>query len=154
MTPREVAVNDIKDLVGQEVGVSDWLLVSQDEINAFAHATHDLQWIHVDVERAKRESPFGGPIAHGYYTLSIIPYLLDQVWTVTGASAALNYGLNKLRFPAPVRVDSRVRLRMTMNGVEEVAGGIQVNVTLTVEIEGSGKPGCVAEGLYRFYRAA
>lgn len=153
MPPRVVTVDEIKDLVGQEVGVSDWHAVTQDEINAFAHATHDLQWIHVDVERATRESPFGGPIAHGYYTLSIVPFLLDQVWTVNGASAALNYGLNKLRYPAPVRVDSNVRLRMAMNAVDEVPGGIQVTVTLTIEIEGSGKPGLVAEGLYRFYRA-
>ncbi len=138
-------------MVGQDIGVSDWHAVTQEEINAFADATHDHQWIHVDVERAKRESPFGGPIAHGYYTLSIVPYLMEKVWTITGASAGLNYGLNKLRFPSPVPAGSRVRLHVKLNNVDDVPGGIQVNVTLTIEVEGTEKPALVAEGLYRFY---
>jgi acyl dehydratase len=150
--PKQIAFDEIHALVGQEVGVSPWHVVTQEEVNAFADATHDHQWIHVDVERARRESPFGGPIAHGYYTLSIIPYLMDQIWTITGASAGLNYGLNKLRFPAPVLTGSRVRLRVKLNSVDDVSGGIQVNVTLTVEIEGVEKPALVAEGLYRFYK--
>ena len=153
MAPREIAIGDIQPLAGQELGVSPWHSVTQGEINAFADATHDHQWIHVDVERAKRESPFGGPIAHGYYTLSIIPYLMEQVWTITGASSALNYGLNKLRFPAPVSIGAQVRLRVVLNTVENIPGGIQVNVTLKVEVEGVEKPACVAEGLYRFYTA-
>lgn len=153
MPPRQIAIEDLDALVNQEVGVSEWHVVTQDDINAFAKATHDEQWIHVDVERASRESPFGGPIAHGYYTLSIVPYLLEKIWTVTGATAALNYGLNRLRFPAPVLVGSRVRLRVTLTGVEPVTGGVQVTVQLTVELENSPKPALAAEGLYRFYQA-
>ncbi|MDZ4860174.1 MAG: MaoC family dehydratase [Candidatus Hydrogenedentes bacterium] len=151
MAPRQVSISEIPSLVGQEIGVSEWHDVTQDEINAFAKATHDEQWIHVDVERAKRESPFGGPVAHGYYTLSVVPFLMEQVWTVSGASAALNYGLNRLRFPAPVLAGSRIRLHVSLNTVEDVAGGIQVTVNLSMEIEGGAKPACVAEALYRFY---
>lgn len=153
MPPREIPIGGLSDLAGQEIGVSSWHHVTQDEINAFADATHDHQWIHVDVERAKNESPFGGPIAHGYYTLSIVPYLIDQIWAITGAASALNYGLNKLRFPAPVLIGSRLRLHMKLNAVDNIAGGIQVSVTLTMEIESGGKPAMVAEGLYRFYAA-
>ncbi|HRI89907.1 MAG TPA: MaoC family dehydratase [Candidatus Hydrogenedentes bacterium] len=151
MSQRQLSISDIPAMVGQDIGVSDWHAVTQEEINAFADATHDHQWIHVDVERAKRESPFGGPIAHGYYTLSIVPYLMEKVWTITGASAGLNYGLNKLRFPSPVPAGSRVRLHVKLNNVDDVPGGIQVNVTLTIEVEGTEKPALVAEGLYRFY---
>ncbi|NUM56504.1 MAG: MaoC family dehydratase [Candidatus Hydrogenedentes bacterium] len=153
MPAREIHINDIKGLAGQEVGVSEWHEVTQAEINAFADATHDHQWIHVDVERAKKESPFGGPIAHGYYTLAIVPYLLDQVWTVTGISAGLNYGLGKLRYPAPVPIGSRVRLRVALNSVDDIPGGIQIHVTLTIEVEGGRKPAMVAEGIYRYYAA-
>ena len=156
-SPRQVDVRDIEALramVSENFG--DWseaLVITQDMVNRFAELTGDRQWIHVDVERAKTESPFGGPIAHGYYTLSMVPFLMEQIWTMTGASSALNYGLNKLRFPAPVLIGSRVRLHVTLNGVDEIPGGIQVNVTLTIEIEGAGKPALAAEGLYRFYAA-
>lgn len=153
MPAREIHINDIKSLIGQEIGVSAWHDVTQAEINAFADATHDHQWIHIDVDRAKKESPFGGPIAHGYYTLSIVPYLLEQVWSVTGISAGLNYGLNKLRFPAPVMIGSRVRLHVRLNGVDNIPGGVQINVTLTIEVEGGAKPAMVAEGIYRYYAA-
>lgn len=151
MAARMVAYNDVKSLVGQELGVSDWHLVTQEEINAFAQATHDHQWIHLDVERAKKESPFGGPVAHGYYTLSLAPHLMSQIWGVEGVKMGVNYGLNKLRFPSPVPIGSQVRARARLNNVEDVQGGIQVTVGLAFEIEGQDKPACVAEGLYRYY---
>lgn len=151
MAPRDVQYADIKSLVGEEIGVSDWYEVTQDEINAFAKATHDEQWIHVDVERAKKESPFGGPIAHGYYTLALVPHLMDQIWTVKGISAALNYGLNRLRFPAPVLIGTRIRLRAKLNSADDVPGGIQIVMHLTMELEDGTKPACVAEGVFRYY---
>ncbi len=151
MAARMVEYNDVKSWVGQELGVSDWHLVTQEEINSFAEATHDHQWIHLDVERAKRESPFGGPVAHGYYTLSLAPHLMSQIWGVQGVKMGVNYGLNKLRFPSPVPIGSRIRARATLNNVEDVKGGMQVTVGLAFEIEGQDKPACVAEGLYRYY---
>ena len=151
MAVRQIELKDIKSVIGQELGVSDWHVVTQPEINAFADATHDHQWIHVDVERAKKESPFGGPVAHGYYTLSLAPYLMAQIWSVQGVKMGVNYGLNRLRFPAPVLVGKRVRARATLNNVEDVPGGIQVTVGITFEVEGSDKPVCVAEGVYRYY---
>ena len=151
MAVRQIELKDIKSVIGQELGVSDWHVVTQPEINAFADATHDHQWIHVDVERAKKESPFGGPVAHGYYTLSLAPYLMAQIWSVQGVKMGVNYGLNRLRFPAPVLVGKRVRARATLNKVEDVPGGIQVTVGITFEVEGSDKPVCVAEGVYRYY---
>ena len=151
MAVRQIELKDIKSVIGQELGVSDWHLVTQPEINAFADVTHDHQWIHVDVERAKKESPFGGPVAHGYYTLSLAPYLMSQIWSVQGVKMGVNYGLNRLRFPAPVLVGKRVRARATLNKVEDVPGGIQVTVGITFEVEGSDKPVCVAEGVYRYY---
>lgn len=151
MAARSVAYTDVKSLVGTELGVSDWHAVTQEEINAFAECTHDHQWIHLDVERTKKESPFGGPVAHGYYTLSLAPYLMDQIWTVEGIRMGVNYGLNKLRFPAPVPVGKRVRARATLDNAEDVTGGMQVTVGLTFEVEGASKPACVAEGVYRFY---
>lgn len=151
MATRTVQFAELKSLIGQELGVSEWHPVTQPEINTFADATHDHQWIHIDVERAKKESPFGGPIAHGYYTLSLGPYLLGQIWAVQGIRLAVNYGLNKLRFPAPMMIGKRVRLRATLNGVEAVSGGQQVTVGMAFEVEGSDKPVCVAEGVYRYY---
>ncbi len=151
MATRIVEYGDVKSLVGQELGTSDWHLVTQEEINTFADATHDHQWIHIDVERAKKESPFGGPVAHGYYTLSLAPYFLDQIWAVQGIKMGVNYGLNKLRFPSPVPIGKKVRARATLNSVEDVTGGLQVTVGLTFEVEGSSKPACVVEGVYRFY---
>ncbi len=151
MATRIVEFKDVKSLVGKELGVSEWHLVTQDEINKFADATHDHQWIHLDVERAKKESPFGGPVAHGYYTLSLAPHLMSQIWVVNGIKMGVNYGLNKLRFPSPVMIGKRVRARATLNNVEDVQGGIQVTVGISFEVEGSDKPVCVAEGLYRYY---
>ena len=151
MAAKTIDFKDLKSLVGQELGVSDWHPVTQEEVNKFADATHDHQWIHVDVERAKRESPFRGPIAHGYYTLSLAPYLMSRIWSVQGVRMGVNYGLNRLRFPAPVPVGARVRLRARLNALEDVAGGQQATVGLSFEVEGSDKPVCVAEAVYRYY---
>ncbi len=153
MAARTLTLTELPGLKGQEVGVSDWHPVTQEEINKFAEATHDHQWIHVDPERAEKESPFGGPIAHGYYTLSLAPYLLEQIIAVKGIRMGVNYGLNKLRFPGPVRVGKRVRLHATLADFEEITGGAgaQVTIALTFEVEGESKPGCVAEAVYRYY---
>lgn len=140
-----------ESLVGQELGMSDWHCVTQEEVNLFAEATHDHQWIHVDPERCKRESPFGRPIAHGYYTLSLAPALLSQVFRVNGVRMGVNYGLNKMRLPSPVPVGSRVRLRATLNGFEPFQGGASVTISLTFEVEGEQKPCCVTEVIYRYY---
>ena len=107
MATRIVEYGDVKSLVGQELGTSDWHLVTQEEINTFADATHDHQRIHIDVERAKKESPFGGPVAHGYYTLALAPYFLDQIWAVQGIKMGVNYGLNKLTFRLPCLLAKR-----------------------------------------------
>jgi acyl dehydratase len=143
-------IDDIKARVGQELGVSDWDDVTQAKIDAFADATGDHQWIHVDAERAA-QTPFGGTIAHGYYTLSLAPLLGAQVYTVSNVAFGLNYGLNKVRFPAPVPVGSRVRMRVAIASVEDVQGGIQMATTLTFERDGGDKPVCVAEALVRIY---
>lgn len=142
---------ELKKFVGQEVGVSDWHLVTQEAINLFADATLDHQWIHVNPERAKRESPFGGPIAHGYYTLSLAPHLMENILDVKEKRMAVNYGLNKLRFTAPVPIPSRVRLRATLAQLEEIKGGVQVTYQLNFEVEGKEKPACIAEAIYRYY---
>ncbi len=151
MPATTIPLKELKDWAGRELGVSDWHDVTQQDVNAFADVTHDHQWIHVDVERAKRESPFGGPIAHGYFTLSLIPHLSATIWEVSGTSAALNYGLNKLRFPAPVLIGSRIRARAVLTAVDTIPGGAQTQVTITVEIEGGSKPVCIAEALFRYY---
>jgi acyl dehydratase len=143
-------IDEIKARVGQELGVSDWEEVTQEQVNAFADATGDHQWIHVDVERAK-QTPFGGTIAHGYYTLSLAPKFNQQLYTVENVAFALNYGLNKVRFPAPLPVGSKVRMRAAIASVEDVPGGVQMATTLTFEREGGDKPVCVAETLVRVY---
>ena len=142
-------VDELRALVGQQLGTSDWMEITQDRVNTFAEATGDHQWIHVDPERAK-SGPFGTTIAHGYLTMSLGPVLLPQVMTVTGFSMALNYGLNKLRFPTPVPVGSKLRLSAELADVEDVAGGVQITVRLTFEVDGVDKPACVAEALYRY----
>jgi acyl dehydratase len=138
-----VELKDLADLVGQEVGVSDWVEISQDRVNLFAEATGDHQWIHVDVERATRE--IGGPIAHGYLTLSLIPFLSAGLLPVTGVTRGINYGSDKVRFTNMVRIGKRVRLRQTLIGVEPRAGGVQIKNQCTIEIEGESRPACVAE---------
>ena len=140
---------ELKRLVGEHLGHSDWRQVTQEAVNQFADATGDHQWIHVDVERAKA-GPFGGPIAHGYFTLALAPVLLPEVLQVGGITMAVNYGCNKVRFPSPVPVGSRVRLGATLAGVDDVAGGAQVTVDLTFEVEGQDKPACVAQVVYRY----
>ena len=144
-------IAELPSLKGQELGVSDWFEVTQDRVNTFADATGDHQWIHIDVERAKAESPFGGPIAHGYLTLSLLVPLVAQTYTITDAKMGVNYGLNKVRFPAPVPVGSKVRARVTLKDVEEVAGGLQNTLAVTIEREGGDKPVCIAEWVTRTY---
>jgi acyl dehydratase len=150
-------LEDLSRRVGEEVHVSDWLEITQDRINAFADATGDHQWIHVDVARAERESPWRSTIAHGYLTLSLYPLLRGLVASgeppYPGVKQAINYGLDKLRFPNPVRSGSRVRARCTLLKVEEVSGALQIMERYSVEIEGQQKPACVAEALMRLYFA-
>jgi acyl dehydratase len=142
-------------LVGQEVAVSEWILITQSQVNKFADATGDHQWIHVDVERAKA-GPFGAPIAHGFLTLSLIPKFFDESLTIDEPSMGVNYGLNKVRFMAPVPVGSRLRGRLKLLATESVAGpggstGVQMTWEVKIEREGSDKPVCVAESLARRY---
>jgi acyl dehydratase len=137
--------------IGEHLGYSEWHEVTQEQVNLFADATGDHQWIHVDPERAKRESPFGGPIAHGYLTLSLGPVLLGEVVSVSGVSMGLNYGCNKVRFPSPVPVPSRIRAGATLDSLTEIAGGAQVVMTMVFEVEGKEKPSCVAEAVFRYY---
>ena len=149
---REIAtLDELKSLVGQEIAVSDWVQISQERVNQFAEATGDYQWIHLDVERCKRESPFGGPIAHGYLTLSLLPMLMQNSVRMTDVRMGVNYGLNKVRFPAPVPVGSKVRSRTKVLSVEDIEGGAQVTWLVTVEREGGDKPVCVAESISRRY---
>jgi acyl dehydratase len=140
----------LRGRVGRHLGHSGWRQITQEQVNGFAEVTGDRQWIHVDQERA-RTGPFGRTIAHGYLTLSLIPTLLWEVLDVDGASAVINYGINRVRFPTPVPVGSRVRLGVQVLGVEEVDGGVQATLLGTVEVEGSVKPGCVGEILLRYY---
>ena len=149
--PRTVAYSELQSLVGQEIGVSDWFTVSQDKVNMFAEATGDHQWIHIDVERATRE--IGGPIAHGYLTLSLIPMMGAEILNVTGVSRGINYGCNKVRFTNMVRVGKRVRMRQKLVGVEAKSGGLQLTNECTIEIEGEDRPACVAETLSVLYGA-
>jgi acyl dehydratase len=144
-----IELKDLPGLVGQEVGVSEWVEVSQDRVNTFADATGDHQWIHVDVDRATRE--IGGPIAHGYLTLSLIPFLSAGLLPVKGVSRGINYGSDKVRFVTMVRVGKRVRLRQKLIGVEEKAGGVQIKNQCTIEIEGEARPACVAETITVLY---
>jgi acyl dehydratase len=143
-------MDELRANAGEELGVSDWHQVVQDEVDAFARVTGDDQWIHTDPERA-RSTPFGGTIAHGYYTLSLHPMFARQIVRFEGFAFAVNYGLNKVRFPAPLPVGNRVRMRMTIAAVEEVLGGAQMTIALSFEGEGALKPVCVAEQLTRFY---
>jgi acyl dehydratase len=149
---REIAsLAELKALAGSEIGVSRWFEIGQARIATFADATDDHQWIHVDPARAKAESPFGGTVAHGFLTLSLLPAMLEDAIRMTDVKMALNYGLNKVRFPAPVPAGSRVRGRIVLAAVEDVEGGAQLRLDVTVEREGGGKPACVAEFLVRRY---
>ncbi|MBR7830596.1 MaoC family dehydratase [Actinospica sp. MGRD01-02] len=144
-------LDELRALAGADLGATDWFEVTQDRVNLFADATDDHQWIHTDPERAA-SGPFGGTIAHGYLTLSLLIPLFGELLEVGGVKMSVNYGLEKVRFPAPVRVGSKIRLLGTVDEVEDVAGdGVQMALTFTVEIEGGAKPACVAKALYRHY---
>lgn len=145
------SVEELKSLVGQEVAVTDWFPVTQERVNLFAEATGDHQWIHVDAERSRRESPYGTTIAHGYLTLSLLPMMMASAVSMPGGRLSVNYGLNKVRFPAPVPVGSKLRGRMTLLEVEDIEGGVQVVWRVTMEREGGDKPVCVAEPIARRY---
>lgn len=152
MTTRVIdGIDELRSLVGEHLGYSEWLEITQERVNQFAEATGDFQWIHVDVERATRESPFGGPIAHGYLTLSLTPTLLPQVVEVSGVSLGVNYGCNRVRFPAPVRVGANLRLGVRLAEVTDIAGGVQVEYELTFETDDGDKPACVAAIVLRLY---
>lgn len=152
---KAAALKDLQSKLGKEVHISDWIDIKQENINKFADATFDHQWIHVDVERARKESPFGGPIAHGYYTLSLIPYLAGTVNpdapSYDGVVMGINYGTNRVRFPHAVPVGCRVRSRTKLLSVEDKGNSLQVINEVTLEIEGVEKPGCVAETVSRMY---
>ncbi|HEY7260764.1 MAG TPA: MaoC family dehydratase [Trebonia sp.] len=152
-TTTTTTLAELPSFKGQVLGVSDWFDITQQRVNTFADATDDHQWIHVDVERANAESPFGGPIGHGFLTLSLFVPMWSQVLTVTDVGMAVNYGVNKVRFPAPVPVGSRIRLTATLVDVEEVKGGLQLVVGGVIEREGGDKPVCVVESVTRFYPA-
>ena len=150
MTTTVNGIDEIKALAGSDLGASDWIEISQERVNTFADATDDHQWIHVDPEKAK-DGPFGVAIAHGYLTLSLIIPLFNELLVIEGVSMGVNYGLDKVRLPAPVPVGSRIRLLGKVGDVEEVPGGVQMRVTFTVEVEGGTKPACIAEAIYRQY---
>jgi acyl dehydratase len=143
-------LDDLRTKVGEELGVSDWHEVTQEAVNAFAEVTGDDQWIHTDPVRAT-QTPFGGTIAHGYYTLSLHPMFAEQLLRFEGFAFAVNYGLDRVRFPAPLPVGNRVRMRITLLAVDDVLGGAQIKLKLTFEGEGALKPVCVAESLTRVY---
>lgn len=145
------SVADLQAEVGKEVAISDWMTMEQSRVNQFAEATDDPQWIHVDVERAKRESPFGTTIAHGFLTLSLIPKLFESVVVLPQGKMSINYGLNKVRFPSPVRVGSRLRGRFKLLEVEPLDSCMQSVWQMTLECEGQDKPACVAESVLRMY---
>ena len=146
-------IDEQKTLVGQEAGVSDWVEVSQDRISRFADTTGDHQWIHVDVERARAESPYGTTIAHGFLTLALVSHLMSQAVRVEPrGKMGINYGLNRVRFPAPVPSGARVRGRFHLQKIESIEGGVQITWNVTVEAEGASKPSLVAEWLVRYYQ--
>ena len=150
MTTTFETLDDLRGATGQHLGWTEWIDITQERVNLFADATGDHQWIHVDVERANAESPFGGPIAHGYLTLALSNLLLPELLAVPGASAGVNYGTGKVRFPSPVPVGGRIRGGAEITAVEEIAGGVQTTITITIQVEGQDKPACVIESLSRW----
>ena len=143
-------LDEFHGLVGQQIGYSEWQTITQERVNLFADATDDHQWIHVDPEAAKA-GPFGGPIAHGYLTLSLAPVLLQKVLVINGMTFGINYGANKVRFPSPVPVGAELRMGVTVAGAEEVGGGMQVVFDLVFELKDAPKPACVAQVVYRYF---
>lgn len=148
------SIEEMKSAIGQELGPSDWFRIDQERVDGFAAVTGDNQWIHVDVDRAARELPEGRTLAHGYLTLSLIPHFRDQIWRLESVAHGLNYGLEKARFPAPVLVGDRVRMRQTLLSVEPAAGGQKIVFRCVVEIEGRDKPACVADTVSIVYEQA
>ena len=146
---KTVHYNDVPSLVGQEIGASDWVVIDQDRVNKFADATGDHQWIHIDVEKATQF--LGGTIAHGYLTLSLIPFLGSQIMSIEGVSRGINYGSNKVRFTNMVPVGSKVRARQKLLGAEPKGGGLQLTNEITIEIEGKDRPACIAETISLIY---
>jgi len=144
-------VEGVQALVGQRLGHTDWLAITQEQVDRFADATGDHQWIHVDPERAAKESPFGGPVAHGFLTLSLLPMLLPQLLETTGFRMGVNYGTEKVRFPSPVPVGARIRAGAVLDSATPFDGGVQLVVTVTVEVEGQSKPAMVATTVSRRY---
>ena len=145
------SLEELKQWVGKEIAVSDWMQVTQERINLFADATGDHQWIHVDPVRAAAESPFGTTIAHGYLTLSLLPHMMMETLALSGSKISINYGLNRVRFAAPVRSNDRIRTRFSLTSLEDISGGVQLTWHALVEIEGGHKPACVAEMIARRY---
>jgi acyl dehydratase len=143
-------LEEFHDLVGKQIGYSEWQTITQEQVNLFADATDDHQWIHVDPEAAKK-GPFGGPIAHGYLTLSLAPILLNKVLDIPGMTYGINYGANKVRFPSPVPVGAQLRMGVTVASAEDVAGGVQVVFDLVFELKDAPKPACVAQVVYRYF---
>ena len=151
MAPRHIeSIEALKGLIGEHLGYSEYMDVSQERVNKFAESTGDFQWIHIDVEKANA-GPFGGPIAHGYLTLSLGPVLLPQAFTVGGIAMGVNYGANKVRFIAPVKVGSQIRAGFKLLTVEDTAGGARVTLEATFECEGASKPSCVAEVIFQYF---
>ncbi len=144
-------IDGLRELVGTDLGYTSYRTITQDQINTFADATDDHQWIHVDPEAAK-QGPFGTTIAHGFLTLSLVSAMLPELLPVEGVTMGVNYGTNRVRFPAPVPVGSRIRLGATLADVTDIAGGVQVQVNVTIEVEGATKPSMAAEILFRYYR--
>jgi acyl dehydratase len=151
MTARTFTLDELRGLVGQEIGLSDWLTFTQERIDLFAVATGDHQWIHQDVERARRESPYQTTIAHGFLTLSLLTELVGSAIRIDGTRMALNYGLNRVRFPAPVPANAQIRARINLQLLEDIPGGVQTVLAVVVEVQGAEKPCCVAEWVTRRY---
>ena len=143
-------LTELKTLVGEHLGYSEWMTIDQERVNQFAEATGDHQWIHIDVERAKK-GPFGGPIAHGYLTLSLGPVLLPQIFSVGGVAMGVNYGANKVRFVSPVPVGSKLRAGVKVLAVDDAPGGARVTIETTFECEGAAKPACIAEVIFQYF---
>ena len=151
MAPRHIeSIDALKGLIGEHLGYSDYMLISQERVNQFAEATGDHQWIHIDVEKANA-GPFGGPIAHGYLTLSLGPVFLPQIFSVGGIAMGVNYGANKVRFVSPVKVGSNLRAGVKVLSVDDTPGGARVTLETTFECEGSTKPSCIAEVIFQYF---
>jgi acyl dehydratase len=152
MPPRTIhGLEELRTLVGQPLGTSDWMEITQEQVQLFADATGDHQWLHTDPERARRESPYGQTIAHGFLTLSLCPALSQQVFQIEGIKMGVNYGLNRVRFPSAVKVGARIRLSAQMLDLKESQGGATVTYKQTIEVEGQDRPACVAEMMARLY---